>query len=268
MRHLRGEGVDTRRLRVDPDAPTGLMFRERRILGPAQVVYARAGSAGSRLTAGDVDAATESGVFEGARWLHITGITPALSAGARAATERAIAIARATRAGRQPRPQPAAATVVGRGRGTGPADACRQRGHRPWQPRRAGRPGRYHRRQRRPIEPGRPGPRGPGSRSSIVVAKLGAAGSLAVSRDAAHQPVSATGIAIPIVLDPVGAGDAFCAGFIAERLDGAELAQALATGNACGAATAATLSDQTGLPDRHELAALMDARPDANDTIR
>jgi 2-dehydro-3-deoxygluconokinase len=268
VRHLRGEGVDTTHLRVDPDAPTGLMFRERRILGPAQVVYARAGSAGSRLTAGDVDAATESGVFEGSRWLHVTGITPALSDGARAATERAIAIARGRGlvvsldlnlrrrlwsdddAAPVLRTLAASADVVlgspdelavlvdateGSGGPSTPADLARAA---------------------LALGP------------SIVVAKLGAGGSLAVSRDATHQPVSATGIAISIVLDPVGAGDAFCAGFIAERLDGAELAQALATGNACGAAAAATLGDQTGSPDRLELAALMDARPDANDTIR
>ena len=51
LRRLRGEGVDTTHLAADPEAPTGLMFRERRVLGPAQVVYARRESAGSRLTA-------------------------------------------------------------------------------------------------------------------------------------------------------------------------------------------------------------------------
>ena len=35
------------------------------------------------------------GAFEGARWLHLTGITPALSDDARAATVRAIDLARA-----------------------------------------------------------------------------------------------------------------------------------------------------------------------------
>ena len=61
---LRGEGVDTTHLSADPDAPTGLMFRERRGLGPAQVVYVRRGSAGSRLTVDDVDRAAETGVFQ------------------------------------------------------------------------------------------------------------------------------------------------------------------------------------------------------------
>ena len=72
----------------------GLMFRERRVLGPAQVVYARRGSAGSRLSPADVDRAASGGAFEDARWLHLTGITPALSEHARAATDRAIDLAR------------------------------------------------------------------------------------------------------------------------------------------------------------------------------
>ena len=56
------------------------MLRERRVLGAAQVVYARTGSAGSRLSVVDVDRAAADGVFAGGRWLHVTGITPALSA--------------------------------------------------------------------------------------------------------------------------------------------------------------------------------------------
>ena len=51
-RRLRGEGVGTTHLATDGEATTGLMFRERRHLGPAQVVYARSGSAGARLSVG------------------------------------------------------------------------------------------------------------------------------------------------------------------------------------------------------------------------
>ena len=50
VRRLRGEGVDVGHLTVDTSATTGLMLRERRVLGAAQVVYARTGSAGSRLS--------------------------------------------------------------------------------------------------------------------------------------------------------------------------------------------------------------------------
>ena len=52
VRALRGEGVDVVGLTVDPAGPTGIMIRERRVLGAAEVFYARAGSAGSRLGPG------------------------------------------------------------------------------------------------------------------------------------------------------------------------------------------------------------------------
>jgi 2-dehydro-3-deoxygluconokinase len=100
------------------------------------------------------------------------------------------------------------------------------------------------------------------------VAKLGAGGSLAVARDDPGAPVAAPALAVPVVVDPVGAGDAFCAGFIAARLEGASLAIALASGNACGAAAVATLGDQEGLPSRAELAALLAIGPATLDTIR
>jgi sugar/nucleoside kinase (ribokinase family) len=78
------------------------------------------------------------------------------------------------------------------------------------------------------------------------------------------------GLPLPVVLDPVGAGDAFCAGFIAARLDGADLGTALEMGNACGAAAASAISDQAGLPDRAELAAILRAAAVTGgpDTIR
>src|SRR4029079_11032391 len=90
-RRLRGEGVDVSHVPVDPDEPTGLMIRERRALGPSQALYHRRGSAGSRLTVEDVEAAGPA--IRGARWLHVTGITPALGGTPRAAHERALAIA-------------------------------------------------------------------------------------------------------------------------------------------------------------------------------
>ena len=84
-RTLRGEGVDVRRLVTDPGAPTGVMMRELRDVGPMEVIYHRAGSAASRTGADDVRAAIDAGCFDGVRWVHLTGITPALSASAAAA---------------------------------------------------------------------------------------------------------------------------------------------------------------------------------------
>jgi len=74
-RELRAEGVDLTSLRIDVNAPTGIMVKERRTAKVSRVSYVRSGSAGSRLCPDDVS--RELG--EGARVLHVTGITPALS---------------------------------------------------------------------------------------------------------------------------------------------------------------------------------------------
>jgi 2-dehydro-3-deoxygluconokinase len=268
-RRLRGEGVDTHALSTDPDAPTGLMFRERRALGPAQVVYARQDSAGSRLNAADVEAAAASDLLDGVRWLHLTGITPALSVDARAALERAIELARAANGVgvtisldlnlRRRLWSDATAAPVLRELAAkvdvllGSPDELAVVTHL----------GATH-------DPGEVARAALDLGPSIVVAKLGAGGALAVARDARDRPVPRPAVPLPVVVDAVGAGDAFCAGFIAARLDGADLATALDMGNACGAAAASAIGDQTGLPDRAELAAILRSVLDAGapDTIR
>lgn len=78
---VRGEGVDTSGAVIDDAAPTALMLKERRTADLARVVYYRARSAGSRLGPGDV-----SGSDIGqADLTHLTGITAALSETAREA---------------------------------------------------------------------------------------------------------------------------------------------------------------------------------------
>ena len=51
-------------------------------------------------------------------------------------------------------------------------------------------------------------------------------------------------------IDPVGAGDAFCAGLISGLLDGQPLREAVARGAALGAFCVSTFGDYQGLPDR------------------
>lgn len=87
---IRGEGVDVSQVRVDDDAPTGLFFKQRSGLGETSVRYYRKGSAASRLCADDIDA----DYLGGAKMLHISGITAAISDTARAAAMRAMEIAR------------------------------------------------------------------------------------------------------------------------------------------------------------------------------
>jgi 2-dehydro-3-deoxygluconokinase len=78
-----------------------------------------------------------------------------------------------------------------------------------------------------------------------VVVKRGARGACALDAGGAwHEHAPAPG---PDV-DPVGAGDAFDAGYIAARLSGATVAEALADGAACGAAVAARVGDTEGFP--------------------
>lgn len=71
---IRAEGVDTSRVVFDSAHRTGLMFKER-TAGETKVYYYRENSAASRMTPADV--AEES--LAGASMLHLTGITPVLS---------------------------------------------------------------------------------------------------------------------------------------------------------------------------------------------
>ena len=86
---LEGEGVEVAAT-LDSGAPTAVFFKERTSSGPRRVVYYRRGSAAARLSPEDL----APHLFRGARLLHLTGITPALSATCAAAVERALALAR------------------------------------------------------------------------------------------------------------------------------------------------------------------------------
>jgi 2-dehydro-3-deoxygluconokinase len=74
--------------------------------------------------------------------------------------------------------------------------------------------------------------------------------------------------AVPVarVVDTVGAGDAFCAGYLAALLDGLDPAAALRWGNGCAAAALSVEGDLIGLPNRVELGRLLAEA--GTDTIR
>jgi 2-dehydro-3-deoxygluconokinase len=239
-RSIAAEGVDCRAT-VDPDAPTGLMVKSRRTQTVTQVTYYRSGSAGSRLGPDDVDPA----LIAGARVLHVTGITPALSPSARAAVRFAIATARdagvpvslalnyrralwsveaavaeltqlVALADLVFASEPEAAMLVAGASaaelGTGLAAL------------------------------------GPGQ----VLVTRGAAGALAVADGAVLQapahPVAA--------VDPVGAGDAFAAGYLSGLLDGEPPAGRLHRATLAGAFAVTVPGDWEGLPSRADLALL------------
>ena len=242
---LRGEGVDLSHARSDPEAPTGLVVRERREVGPIEVAYYRRGSAASRLSPEDVDPS----YIGQARTLHLTGITPALSPTCREAVFAAAEIARA--AGVQVVLDPnlrlklwsadeARATLRDLARKAdvllpGADEAELLSGEA--EPEAAAR------------ALLRLGPR-------LVVVKTGASGCLAVDDSGVTR---AAGMPLPRVIDPVGAGDAFAAGFHAGQLRGLSLPETLWLANRCGALAVTVPGDIEGLPRWEEAVNVTDA---------
>jgi 2-dehydro-3-deoxygluconokinase len=254
MRRLRGEGVDVTHLQVDHEAATGVMIRESRDLGPSEVLYWRRGSAGSRLSAADVEAA--AALFERATWLHVTGISPALSSSAAAAVDAAIT--RAAAAGAtisldinmrrklwsEAEARAALGPMIARCRivlggveelavVAGVAETLDAGAL---------------------ADPEAVADGVLAEGPEVVVVRRGADG--AIERRAGRTTV---GPAHPVerIVDPVGAGDAFTAGYIFATLQGGPPADVLAAASACGAAVVATLGDVPGLPTREELGALL-----------
>lgn len=89
VKSIRGEGVDVSRVKYTDEASTGMMFREV-ISGKVAVHYFRKGSAASKITVSDLD----SEYIISAQILHVTGITPALSPSCREAVFKAVDIAK------------------------------------------------------------------------------------------------------------------------------------------------------------------------------
>lgn len=90
LRELRGEGVDISHAVQTCDAPTGLMFKQFDAQGQTSVFYYRKDSAGSCLCPEDID----PDYISGSKILHISGITPALSDSCAKTIDYAVDIAR------------------------------------------------------------------------------------------------------------------------------------------------------------------------------
>lgn len=90
VRTIASEGVDVRYVKVVPDAPTGIYFKVREA-GSTRVFYYRSGSAASRMTVGDVP----DGAWDGVKLVHLTGITMGISPTARELVVATAAQARA-----------------------------------------------------------------------------------------------------------------------------------------------------------------------------
>ncbi len=93
---------------------------------------------------------------------------------------------------------------------------------------------------------------------ATAVLKLGARGALALDADGPVERAPERPVA---VVDPVGAGDAFVAGYLAALVAGEPLAERLRTANLAGGAVCEARGDWEGFPTAAALAGLRAADP-------
>jgi 2-dehydro-3-deoxygluconokinase len=240
LRELRAEGVGVEHVVVDADSPTGLMFLEQRTADIATVEYRRSGSAGSRLGPDDVTAALRPAP----RAVHLSGVTPALSDSARAAFIAAIELAREA-GGFVSLDVNHRARLWGR-------DECRA------VLASAARSADLVVASEDELDLVAAGCESEavesllGAGVSMVAVKRGPAGaSLWTADGRVDQPAF-----VVTSVDTVGAGDAFCAGFLSGWLDGLDGPGCLERGALLGAWAVSTRGDWEGLPRRSELETL------------
>ena len=224
---LQAEGVDTRFVQRDPDRPTGLLLKD----AQAGVRYYRTGSAASVLSREDLAAVPVAD----ARAVLVTGVTALIGHRPR---EAALALLSAARGLRVVDPnlrrglwgsdrradlvqglvercdlllggEGELAEIFGDGDGETIARRCAARG---------------------PLE--------------VVVRGRDHVGALSTHGEWVEME-DPRGLA---AIDPVGAGDAFNAGYVAVRLRGGSVPEALRAGAHCGAAVVTSVGDTAGFP--------------------
>ncbi|SER90639.1 2-dehydro-3-deoxygluconokinase [Gracilibacillus ureilyticus] len=250
---IRGEGVDVSYVKTDNNAPTGIYFKELRNSSDVRVQYYRKGSAASMIEKEDI---SEEYISQ-AKFLHITGITPALSDNCYEAVMEAISLAKKNKvkiifdpnlrmklwqdkekacqvilhiASQSDIVLPGlseAAFLFGDKEPDGYAADFFQTG------------------------------------SDMVILKAGKEGTHYFTKEDSGFVKS---FPVEHVVDPVGAGDGFAAGFISGLLDGLELKEAVKRGNAVGAMVTMVNGDVEGLPEKEEIERFI--KPEKEDVSR
>jgi sugar/nucleoside kinase (ribokinase family) len=234
VRTLRGEGVDVSRVQRSSERATGVMVKELRSPEDVRVHYYRHGSAATELAG--------LGEIPRARHVHATGITLALGAGPAAAVLELLSAGRAMGATASFDPNirlklwslDAAVRAIGPLLGLvddlllSEAEALALTGAGDL----AGAIGQL-------------ADRG----IARIVVRRGEAGAVGV---AGGLRVEVAATAPGPVVDCVGAGDAFTAGYLFERLRGATFEDAMTTGAWAAGHAVAQVGDYEGLPDRAE----------------
>jgi len=235
-------GVRTDLIDVDDRHPTGVFFKDVHPDGARRVYYYRSGSAAAHLSEADADRVLAARP----RLVVVSGITAALGPAAEAAVTRLITGARdaGVRVALDPNLRPAMGSVAAQAQRLLPLlrhvdvlllglDEA------PWLF----------------------GAEDPASvlaaaadcGAGTAVVKAGADGAyVLVDGDVTHVPTAAT-----VVVDPVGAGDAFAGGYLYGYLGGRDAYASARLGSALAARVVATVGDNDGLPRPDEVAGLL-----------
>ncbi|WP_018931133.1 sugar kinase [Gracilibacillus lacisalsi] len=236
---VRGEGVDVSQVKQDPVFPTGLYFKEIRHADDIRVSYYRKGSAASTLQTDDIDEA----YIKNAKYLHVTGITPALSESAyhtviqmmKLARKHEVKVVFDPNLRRKLWSEQKARTVLTEMvalsdivlPGLEEADFLFDE-----------------------TDPEQVADQFLANGCETVIIKLGEKGAYFKAK---NESGYIEGFPVPQVIDPVGAGDGFVAGFLSGMLDQLLLSDAVKRANAVGAMQTQVKGDYEGLPDQEAL---------------
>jgi 2-dehydro-3-deoxygluconokinase len=249
LTEARAAGVDVTLVAVDPTHPTGLFLKEAAPDGRRRVYYYRRDSAAAQLD--EPDAARLLAARP--RMVAVSGLTLALGPGPRSAVTALVRGARraGTAVALDPNLRPALGPVERQAAdvrtllayvdvlllGTDEAGPVLD--------------------VRDPTDPAEVFAAAAAAGVRETVLKAGAGGCYhpgGPRGEPVHLPSAAT-----VVVDPVGAGDAFAGGYLAGRLRNVPPAGAAALGTALAAAVIGAPGDTAGLPDRSSARTLLDA---------
>ncbi|WP_089966526.1 sugar kinase [Lihuaxuella thermophila] len=242
---VRGEGIDVSQVKKHPTAPTGLYIKEYLNQKEVRIYYYRHQSAASMMDRRNID----TDYISRAKFLHITGITPALSGSCREMIFEAIDAAKVhgvkvvfdpnyrAKLWDAETAKPVLLEIAARSDIILPGiDEAR-------------------------LLLGKSDPEEIANDlfhlgAQLVVVKLGPEGAYYQSK---KEVGFVAGFPVDEVVDPVGAGDAFAAGFLSGLLEGLSLESAVQRGNAAGALVVMVRGDYEGLPQRETLMRFMKA---------
>lgn len=240
---LRSEGIEAQ-CAYDSEHATGFQLKSKAVSGDPEVCYFRKDSAATYLAEKDIDSAD----FSGIRFLHLTGIFPAISKSCRRATYRLLELAHenAIPVSFDPNLRPELwesekvmihvlndmisrcdIVLPGIEEGeilTGSDDPQKIAA--------------YY------LDQG----------TQMVTVKLGSCGSYTQTK---NESFSQPSVNVCKIVDTVGAGDGFAVGIISGMLEGLNLYETVKRGNAIGALQLTARGDNEGLPTKAELEKFM-----------